>query len=128
MQGDCYDATDIHPWTTAAGPGRRGLCRGIGLPSRRGVHVRASRTSGRAFDASDAVLTATAIDVPGYPRRSTIYIYRGLREIDEVLGTELADLERSVVFEVDASWKGVETTRAVAPYSDRSLSVIPILA
>lgn len=67
------------------------------------------------FDRAGAVLTATALDVPAAPGETSIYLYRVLHEIDDVLGTELGAREwmRPVVFEVDASWKGVETTRAV---------------
>ncbi len=68
-----------------------------------------------AFDHSDAVFAATAIDVPGYPDNTSIYIYRKLAEIDNFLGTEFTarDWGRTAAFKVDASWKGVETTRTV---------------
>ena len=68
-----------------------------------------------AFDRADAVFTAMAIDVPAFPSETSIRIYRLLDEVDDLLGTGFADhdWDRPVVFEVDASWKGVHTTRAV---------------
>lgn len=68
-----------------------------------------------AFDRSDAVFTATAVDVPTYPGKASLLKYEALNAIDETLGTDFANpyWTRPVVFEVDASWKGVEATRTV---------------
>ncbi len=65
------------------------------------------------FDQADAVFTGTAVRVPARPSRFSVYARETLRTVDGFLGTELAGLRSPVTFEVDASWKGVTTTRTV---------------